>query len=270
MAHRKWTVTTAAAVLVVGLCASLVSTSVAVAASKPSGTPILIGQIATETGAAGQTGRITTARDGLEAWVKWTNAHGGINGHPVESKTIDDKADPAQSASALRELVEQDHVLAIVGQATGIEATWKDYIAGAGVPVIGGPAYSANWFTQPMFYPATTTVVSNIYGFIDAGATKGKKKLASILCSTSTICQDARPITVDAAKRLGMTVVYDGSADPSAASYTPQCLAMKDAGADVISPQGIPKVNLLRDCQRSEEHTSELQSLRHLVCRLLL
>src|ERR1039458_10728749 len=24
------------------------------------------------------------------------------------------------------------------------------------------------------------------------------------------------------------------------------------------------------DCQRSEEHTSELQSLRHLVCRLLL
>src|SRR5262245_63087559 len=25
-----------------------------------------------------------------------------------------------------------------------------------------------------------------------------------------------------------------------------------------------------RDCDRSEEHTSELQSLRHLVCRLLL
>src|SRR5262245_62894273 len=27
---------------------------------------------------------------------------------------------------------------------------------------------------------------------------------------------------------------------------------------------------LLEACQRSEEHTSELQSLRHLVCRLLL
>src|SRR5437899_7746384 len=27
---------------------------------------------------------------------------------------------------------------------------------------------------------------------------------------------------------------------------------------------------LLRDLSRSEEHTSELQSLRHLVCRLLL
>src|SRR5436853_3082782 len=27
---------------------------------------------------------------------------------------------------------------------------------------------------------------------------------------------------------------------------------------------------MLRTCARSEEHTSELQSLRHLVCRLLL
>src|SRR5258705_2590940 len=30
-----------------------------------------------------------------------------------------------------------------------------------------------------------------------------------------------------------------------------------------------PKI-ILRCCRRSEEHTSELQSLRHLVCRLLL
>src|SRR5258705_1532422 len=31
--------------------------------------------------------------------------------------------------------------------------------------------------------------------------------------------------------------------------------------------RGVPR---LRDIHRSEEHTSELQSLRHLVCRLLL
>src|SRR5258705_7266466 len=31
-----------------------------------------------------------------------------------------------------------------------------------------------------------------------------------------------------------------------------------------------PRVQLRRGRQRSEEHTSELQSLRHLVCRLLL
>src|SRR5437899_9489743 len=34
--------------------------------------------------------------------------------------------------------------------------------------------------------------------------------------------------------------------------------------------RGVPGVELLRALERSEEHTSELQSLRHLVCRLLL
>src|SRR5262245_65642094 len=33
---------------------------------------------------------------------------------------------------------------------------------------------------------------------------------------------------------------------------------------------GLPHAVPLRDRRRSEEHTSELQSLRHLVCRLLL
>src|SRR5947199_7384837 len=43
------------------------------------------------------------------------------------------------------------------------------------------------------------------------------------------------------------------------------------AAADGVRPDGAggPVQRLLRQ-QRSEEHTSELQSLRHLVCRLLL
>src|SRR5262245_21577675 len=40
---------------------------------------------------------------------------------------------------------------------------------------------------------------------------------------------------------------------------------------DVISATPLQGVDLLlKDVARSEEHTSELQSLRHLVCRLLL
>src|SRR5437899_8824981 len=45
-----------------------------------------------------------------------------------------------------------------------------------------------------------------------------------------------------------------------------------------ISPRASPRPGVIRSCRclrgrcsvRSEEHTSELQSLRHLVCRLLL
>ena len=121
--HRTRIGTPLAALLAVGLVASLVGGGPAAAASKPSGTEILIGQVATETGAAAATGTVTTARDGLAAWAKWTNAHGGIAGHPVTVKTLDDKADPAQSQADLKQLVENDHVVAIVGQAATPEPT---------------------------------------------------------------------------------------------------------------------------------------------------
>src|ERR1035441_10935335 len=62
-------------------------------------------------------------------------------------------------------------------------------------------------------------------------------------------------------------VVYLTAGDPSLDATRAIALAAIDAGAAVIE-LGVPFSDPLAD--RSEEHTSELQSLRHLVCRLLL
>src|ERR1035438_10585214 len=43
-----------------------------------------------------------------------------------------------------------------------------------------------------------------------------------------------------------------------------------DVGANSFTPTGAFSGLKMTDFTRSEEHTSELQSLRHLVCRLLL
>src|SRR5690625_6831563 len=40
--------------------------------------------------------------------------------------------------------------------------------------------------------------------------------------------------------------------------------------AGLVRPPGGLRARLVRSCRRSEEHTSELQSRGHLVCRLLL
>src|SRR5205814_8674214 len=55
----------------------------------------------------------------------------------------------------------------------------------------------------------------------------------------------------------------------------PICFGTRDVGADAIAEDDVgvtagEKNALAVDANRSEEHTSELQSLRHLVCRLLL
>src|ERR1035438_10788458 len=54
--------------------------------------------------------------------------------------------------------------------------------------------------------------------------------------------------------------------------YTREQLIEEAAARAVkMSIQGMqPKVSTVLRANRSEEHTSELQSLRHLVCRLLL
>jgi branched-chain amino acid transport system substrate-binding protein len=214
------------------------------------GNQIVIGQIENQTGGT-ITGKVTTGADALAAWAKWTNAHGGINGATVKVVTLDDKSDPAQTKSDLKELVEQDNVLSIVGEnASSTEPTWSEYITQQQVPVIGGAAYSANWFSNPMFYPGTTTVVSNVWAQMYAVQNAKKNKVASLLCSNATVCQAAQPLVVAAAKDLSIDIVYNQLADANAVSYTPQCLAMKDAGAEVISPQGVNNVTLLRDCKR--------------------
>src|SRR5262245_63076003 len=63
--------------------------------------------------------------------------------------------------------------------------------------------------------------------------------------------------------RAGILV---GSAIGGVTGVLEQNGVLAERGPDRVSPWFLP--NVLVD--RSEEHTSELQSLRHLVCRLLL
>ena len=50
---------------------------------------------------------------GAQAYFAYVNAHGGVRGRKIVYKIADDAYDPARTVAATRELVEQDHVLAI-------------------------------------------------------------------------------------------------------------------------------------------------------------
>src|ERR1700761_3600548 len=47
----------------------------------------------------------------------WINAHGGINGHPVNVTTCDEQGDPTRTASCGRTAI-QDHDVAVIGSFT--------------------------------------------------------------------------------------------------------------------------------------------------------
>ncbi|MDX6483682.1 MAG: branched-chain amino acid transport system substrate-binding protein, partial [Gaiellaceae bacterium] len=50
---------------------------------------------------------------GAEAYFKWVNAHGGVNGRKIDYRYLDDGYDPSRTVQATRQLVQQDKVFAI-------------------------------------------------------------------------------------------------------------------------------------------------------------
>ena len=116
------------AALLVGLLATAAAAGTA-AASHRSSTPgvtskqITIGGTFPYTGPAQLYKTIPVAE---QAWYAYVNAHGGVFHRQINDKTIDDSYNPAQTVPAVKQLVEQDHVFAIVGSlgtAPGL-ATW--------------------------------------------------------------------------------------------------------------------------------------------------
>jgi branched-chain amino acid transport system substrate-binding protein len=116
------------------------------------GKTINIGNI-TSLSAAG--GTFNGFNAGVTAFFKYYNAHGGVDGYKINLTSFDDAADPGKNATDARTLVESDHVIAIVGEASLADAASQKYLQGVGIPAIGGWAASSAWGP-----PATNMFVS--------------------------------------------------------------------------------------------------------------
>src|SRR5262249_62192338 len=65
-------------------------------------------------------------------------------------------------------------------------------------------------------------------------------------------------------------VILEACEGAKAGAFGSAAEILAKAGADAVVAHLWPvKADTARTCSRSEEHTSELQSLTHLVCRLL-
>jgi branched-chain amino acid transport system substrate-binding protein len=96
---------------------------------------IVLGTWGPQTGPAAAWGTVIR---GMEVYFRLVNEEGGIHGRTVRFLARDDQYQPARTVSAVRELVERDGVLAIVGGiGTAPTMAVRDYLAEQGVPVLG-------------------------------------------------------------------------------------------------------------------------------------
>jgi branched-chain amino acid transport system substrate-binding protein len=117
------------------LACSLVSSAMA-AETGVTDKQVLVGQFAAFSGPAAQLGE--RLKVGIEAYFKSVNAQGGVNGRQLKLVTRDDGYEPERAKAAVKSLIDEDKVFALVGSVgtpTGIASV--PILTEAKVPLIG-------------------------------------------------------------------------------------------------------------------------------------
>jgi branched-chain amino acid transport system substrate-binding protein len=266
---RVWLVgvTLAPCLIAVGAMQAITaSPSVAASSSKA---PLVIGQVAAVTGAEASSlgGDIET----MNAWAKWTNANGGIDGHQVKLISMNTGLDPSVTVSDVTQLIQQDHVIAFVGNTTDVETSYAAQAQKQQIPVIGESLYTPTDWTNPDFYMTGTTAPAIYYGETLLGKKAGATKTADLYCAEAPNCAATVGPLKSAAKQLGLKFVYDTSVSSSAPNYVAPCLAAQSAGANGLNiAEGSAGVlSVAASCVSQGYHPSLLASMAQVTSNWL-
>jgi branched-chain amino acid transport system substrate-binding protein len=203
--------------------------------SAPSGAatpaPINVGYICSCTGALASS--ITVNRQAYEAYVSYTNAHGGIAGHKIKLFTADDALNPATAGAEVHKFVQQDHIVALASVSNAPQA-FDTYVSGLGIPVLGTDGSGVDMYTNPDFFFPGQTDDSLPAAVVLAAKKVHAKSFAIFYCAESPSCQDLVAPEKTAATKYGEKLSYITQISASAPSFAAQCLAAKQAGATVL------------------------------------
>jgi branched-chain amino acid transport system substrate-binding protein len=186
---------------------------------------------------------------GAEAYFKYVNARGGVNGRTIVYKYYDDAYSPANTVQQTRKLVQEDKVFAVYNSlGTEHNLAIREFLNAAGVPQVF-PATGATTFgAEAKRYPMTTAGFQPSYiaeGRIYGKAIGGIKKSAkvAVLYQNDDYGKDAvRGLEqgLRFAGRGGKVVAKEGY-EITDADVAAQVTKLRGSGADVFVIVATPK-----------------------------
>lgn len=198
--------------------------------------PIKVGNVGSYSGSSAATAG--PVAEGVRMWADAVNAAGGICGRQVEVVVVDDGGDTARYATGIRDLVDNEDVVAFLAPAAvqtfagGIE-----YHNESGVPVIGADGTMREMFASPVIAPIvafSTDVVSNtIAGPIEV---TGATKFGYVFCQEAQVCQDADELfTGGAVEAGGGELAYRAQISLAQVDFTAECQSAREAGVEMFT-----------------------------------
>jgi branched-chain amino acid transport system substrate-binding protein len=204
--------------------------------SKPKAT-IIIGSVGNQSGIVGAA--VFPGVKAVQAEIAALNEKGGIDCHPIKYIVADDGGDPSRNLALVKQLVEQEKVVAFVyndavlsGQAS------VQYIQEKQVPVMGSEGGSTYFNGSPMHFSPGSNGIDLvdlvIGGTAHVTVPQGKTKVATLTCQEATWCNVANDRWPKLAAKYSYQIVYQAKASLTQPDFTSNCLSMQSAGATVV------------------------------------
>jgi ABC-type branched-subunit amino acid transport system substrate-binding protein len=178
---------------------------------------------------------------GADAYFKYVNARGGVNGRKIAFKYLDDAYDPARTVENVRQLIQQDNVFAlfsVVG--TNGNLAIRDFTNAAGVPQVFSASGATTFGRDYAKYPWT---IGYLPPYAEEGelyakhilATNAKKAKVAILYQSDDYGKDLlagfrRGLGAQARRTIVQTVGYD----PTTSDVQSQVAQVKASGANTF------------------------------------
>jgi branched-chain amino acid transport system substrate-binding protein len=186
---------------------------------------------------------------GADAYFKYVNAHGGVNGRSVKYVYLDDGYDPSRTVMLTRQLVEQNHVFAIfstIGTDNTVATT--DYLNAAKVPQLFAGTGAARVGDSYKTHPWT---IGYLPSFRAEGVTYGHAIAASAAPKVAVLYEDSdfgKDLTNGLKKGLGAkagAIVASQAYEPTDTSIDSQMSTLHASGANVLVLNVTPQYAIL-------------------------
>lgn len=218
------------------------------AAAPETGEPYVIGAFFSTTGPVSSLGQ--PEAETVDMLTIQINGDGGILGpdgklHQLEVKMYDDQSDPTKAVEVVKKLIEEDHVVAIVG-GSGSPASIAvgETVSAAQVPFISVASSSkivvaddGSQRTWVFKTPQQNLPVAQVqYDWMEAN---GITKVASLGVNNAFGADSMAALNVVSAEG-GMEIVYEGTFDPGSTDFSAQLTAIAGTDAEALIVHATP------------------------------
>jgi len=186
----------------------------------------------------------TQMKEGTEAYFKWVNDNGGVNGRKIDWIVENDSYNPQQTVAVVKKLVDRDDVFAVVstlGTVTNLAVL--PFLHQRGVPVINPAGGHVN-LNKPKdknvfgILPLSSEIGESMADY--ALARLGAKKIA-IFFQNDQFGKDQRDGAVEYLKKKNLAPAAEASYVPADVDISAQVIALRQAQPDAVLLAVIPK-----------------------------